>query len=71
MTHYNHLCRHCGRAFGEHAGPYNPHVKHLACPLGKFPNWPSGHMAEGRAGDLYDERIRKFWLRSKTCFAPR
>ena len=73
MTEYheNHLCRNCGQKQGAHAGMLNPHVPAGSCPSGEFPRWPSTIRDDVRAGKLFDKRVRKFWLASKTTFQPR
>lgn len=65
------LCRHCGQRLGIHGGSENPYAAPLACPVGEFPKWPTSVRDEQRAGRLFDQRVRKFWTRSRTTFSPR
>jgi len=67
----NHICANCGQKRGAHAGATNPHAKPGACPPGEFPAWPRTIRDEGRAGRVFDRRVRKFWEASESTFKPR
>lgn len=72
MYNENHLCANCGAKYGRHAGRGNPHVPENTCPSGPhFPKWPTTIDDDKRAGELFDERVRKFWQSSRTTFKPR
>lgn len=69
--HENHLFAVCGAKRGAHAGHSNPHCPPSACPSGPFPKWPTTIRDQGRAGRVFDRRVRKFWQASRTTFQPR
>lgn len=69
--HESHRCANCGAKQGAHAGPGNPHAVQGACPSGEFPKWPSTIRDEGRAGRVYDRRVKAFWRASKSTFKPK
>lgn len=67
----NHLCSACGAKYGAHAGRGNPWCVDGTCPSGAFPKWPTTIDDDKRAGEVFDERVRKFWQASKSTFKPR
>lgn len=61
----------CGARFGAHGGRNNPHAPEFACPPGKFPDWLSSIADQDRAGEIFDQRVKAFWLASRSAFQPR
>ena len=65
-AHPRHRCEHCGYRADNHLPSTG------RCPATeKFPKWPKYAKGnEERKGEIFDERIAKYWGKRSTVFLP-